>query len=192
MHEDRSTEISTLGFAILGLLARGERTGYDLAKLMKRPVGYFWTAGHAQIYPELSRLLSARLVSYTEEQGRGPRTTKRYRLTADGRAWLKAWLLAEPTPQPIRDQETVRLWSMWLLDPDACRGLISACRDRHAAVLASFVDEQAGVVADPDSRNPQHKQFATRLTLEGGIRSRTAAVEWCDWMLAEFDAAGAR
>jgi hypothetical protein len=35
--------MSTLGYAILGLLATQPRTGYDLARLMRTPIGYMWT-----------------------------------------------------------------------------------------------------------------------------------------------------
>ena len=38
--------MSTLGYAILGLLAAKPRTGYDLARLMRAPIGYMWTAQH--------------------------------------------------------------------------------------------------------------------------------------------------
>jgi hypothetical protein len=48
--------LSTLGYALLALLARGPRSGYDLAQRMNRPIGFFWQAQHSQIYPELARL----------------------------------------------------------------------------------------------------------------------------------------
>ena len=37
-------------------MARRALSGYDLAREMKRPVGYFWQARHSQIYPQLARL----------------------------------------------------------------------------------------------------------------------------------------
>ena len=37
-------DVPTLGYALLGLLARGALSGYDLARQMRRPVGYFWQA----------------------------------------------------------------------------------------------------------------------------------------------------
>ena len=47
---------STLGFALLGLLARGPLSGYDISAQLARGVGPFWHARHSQIYPELARL----------------------------------------------------------------------------------------------------------------------------------------
>src|SRR5215218_6334261 len=69
---DRS-RTGVLGYAILGLLAVEPLTGYQLAQRMRAPIGYMWTAGHSQIYPELAKLLG-------DGQGAchrhsGPRTT---------------------------------------------------------------------------------------------------------------------
>jgi DNA-binding PadR family transcriptional regulator len=51
---ERST--TTLGYAILGLLAREALSDYDLSSRMRARVGLFWQARHSQIYPELARL----------------------------------------------------------------------------------------------------------------------------------------
>src|SRR5690242_17709595 len=65
--ERRSVEsmsISTLGYAILSLLARTPLSGYDIAREMQRPKSFFF--GHAQlsqIYPELARLEESELVT---------------------------------------------------------------------------------------------------------------------------------
>ena len=56
--------MTTLGYALLGLLARRALSGYDLAREMKRPVGYFWQARHSQIYPQLARLEALGLVAH--------------------------------------------------------------------------------------------------------------------------------
>ncbi len=177
---------STLGFAILGLLARRESNGYQLARRLERPVGYFWTARHSQIYPELARLADAGLVTYVEEPGRGPRSTKRYQISQAGLAALAAWVSGEDEPQPVRDLEVLRLWSVWTVDPITARGVARAARDRHADQLAAYERELADVAADPASTNPSEPAFASRLTLEGGVRSRRAAVEWCEWMLSQW------
>ncbi|NNM46700.1 PadR family transcriptional regulator [Knoellia koreensis] len=181
---------SHLGFAILGLLARRQRTGYDIAKAMERPVGYFWTARHSQIYPELARLEDAGLVRHRVVDGAGPRPTKRYAVTAAGKRALRSWVASELEPQPVRDLETLKLWSVWLVAPEIAKSFVRQSLSAHKARLAAYEEELAGVDADTDSRDPGHPLFASRLTLEGGVRSRRAAVEWCEWMLDELDWAG--
>jgi len=177
---------STLGHAILGLLARKPATGYDLARRMDRPVGWFWTARHSQIYPELARLEADGLVEHEEIDGAGPRQSKRYAVTAHGTATLADWVASDLEPQPVRDLEVLRLWSVWTVEPEAARDLVRRARDQHAARLTAYEVELAEASADPTSRDPRRPAFASRITLEGGVRNRRAAVEWCDWMLGEL------
>ncbi len=42
-----------LKYAILGLLRKGELSGYDISSYFKEELGQFWSAKHSQIYPEL-------------------------------------------------------------------------------------------------------------------------------------------
>jgi DNA-binding PadR family transcriptional regulator len=186
MAADASTP-SNLGFAVLGLLVRQDATGYELARSLERPVGYFWTARHSQIYPELARLAEAGLVDYDERPGRGPRATKHYRITGKGRTALARWVASEFEPQPVRDLEVLRLWSVWIVTPDVAREVVHQARERHADVLARYQEELTDVNADPHALDPGHPRFASRLTLEGGVRTRRAAVEWCDWMLTQWE-----
>lgn len=177
---------STLGQALLGLLARRPSTGYELARRMERPVGWFWTAGHSQIYPELARLEAAGLVAHEEVDGAGPRQSKRWSPTPAGLAELRAWVAADLEPQPVRDLEVLRLWSIWTVEPEAARDLVRRVREGHVERLAAYEADLAtlaGVAAALDRSTPE---FASRVTLEGGVRSRRAVVGWLDWLLDEL------
>jgi DNA-binding PadR family transcriptional regulator len=48
--------MNTLGYVVLGLLAREPLSGYDLKKRMEQRVEFSWSARHSQVYPELSKL----------------------------------------------------------------------------------------------------------------------------------------
>jgi DNA-binding PadR family transcriptional regulator len=180
---------SNLGFAILGLLARRACTGYEVAQRMRQPIGYFWTARHSQIYPELNRLDAAGLAEHEVVDGAGPRPTKRYRITDAGRTALAAWVVGDLDPQPVRDLEVLRLWSIWTVDPAAADDLAGRFEAAHQSVLASYLDELAEIADDPGARDPSNPLFASRITLEGGIRSRRTVLEWYAWMRAELAAA---
>ncbi len=145
---------STLGHAILGLLARRPSTGYELARRLDRPVGWFWTARHSQIYPELARLTAAGLVRYAESDGRGPRRNKRYRITppAPARSAPGSWRPHEP--QPVRDLETLRLWSLWTVAPAEAMTVVERARAAHAEVLAAFEAELAERARRPGLPRP--------------------------------------
>ena len=178
---------SSLGFALLGLLARSEGTGYDLTRRMDRPVGYFWTARHSQIYPELARLEADGLIRHRVVEGAGPMPTKRYAITAAGRRALADWVTSPIEDHPVRDLETLRIYSLWAADPAAARALVERLRGRHLAALEDYSRQREEVDADPASHVPSAPLFGNRIALEAGVRGRKAAVEWCDWLLGELD-----
>src|SRR4051812_2199241 len=113
---------STLGFAILAVLARGDRTGYDIAAAMRRPIGFFWTAGHSQIHAELQKLRTADLVGYEAEHGPGPQDKKVYHLTDEGSAELRAWVTRPPKERPERDELVLKTYAAWLAEAGVVRG----------------------------------------------------------------------
>jgi DNA-binding PadR family transcriptional regulator len=177
---------SNLGIALLSLLARGPRTGYQLSKVMERPVGYFWSANHSQIYGELKRLAAAGHVDVREEPGRGPRPTVTYEITETGRAAVRAWLLAPGTLPPVRDLDSLRVFTLWMLPKEQAAAVVAEMQAEHEAVLARYRQE----LADLEAETPcawGTPAAAGRMALHGGIRTRHAQVEWCRWMRAQLD-----
>jgi DNA-binding PadR family transcriptional regulator len=92
MSRSRRPTTTILGYALLSLLARGTKSGYDLAAGLKEPVGFFWHAHHSQIYPELARLEAAGLVTHTVVEQSDRPDKKVYSLTESGSATLTNWL----------------------------------------------------------------------------------------------------
>ena len=179
---------SALGYALLGLLARRPQTGYQLAQAMRRPIGYFWTASHSQIYPELARLEADRLVRHRVVAGPGPRDTKRYSITAAGKQSLAAWATTPAPPEATRDEFLLRLYSVWLAKPGDARALVVAEREKHEAALADYQrlsDELEGRgPARPDSPS-----FYDRASVRRGAAFESHVVAWCTWLLDELDRA---
>src|ERR687886_462444 len=101
----------TLGYALLCLLVRNPGTGYDLASRLRRPVGYYWTARHSQIYPELARLVDAGLVRYETGSGPGPRVKKTYTTPAAGRRIPAEWLARPPAPRLPKDELLLKTYA---------------------------------------------------------------------------------
>ncbi|GGB20497.1 PadR family transcriptional regulator [Flexivirga endophytica] len=174
--------ISALGHALLGLLAREPTTGYRLTRLMDRDLAYFWAAKHSQIYPELARLERDGHVRHTVVGGAGPRPTKRYELTADGRRALVEWLATEPEPTVERDPTLLRVSSLWLLEREAARAVVGRVRRLSTERLALYERFAAEFDSEPAASDPTAPVFATRATVEMGIRSQRARLDWCDWL----------
>ena len=64
-------ELSTTAYVILGMLAWGPSSGYDVKAVVDRSVRFFWAASYGQIYPELRRLSDAGLVKGAAEPRAG-------------------------------------------------------------------------------------------------------------------------
>jgi DNA-binding PadR family transcriptional regulator len=93
-------DLTPVSYVVLGLVARdGPSTPYALKAAVGRGVAHFWQFPHSQIYAETERL--ARLGLLAEEREQTGRRRRSYRITAEGRAALAAWL-AEPTDEPLQ------------------------------------------------------------------------------------------
>ena len=173
---------STLGCAILGLLARAELTGYQISKSMKGAHDYFWTARHSQIYAELGKLAANGLVSDTVIEGPGPRVTRRYAITGTGLHALQEWLVARPAPSVERDEFIVRVWSMWLLEPESARSMVSNHREqrRHRLEIYQLVEQEMLQEGAPQPNTPV---FAAYAALRAGLSYERHRIAWCDWLL---------
>jgi PadR family transcriptional regulator, regulatory protein AphA len=98
-------ELTTTSYAILGLLAIGEWTTYELAQQMQRSLRNFWPRAERRIYDEPKVLVAHGLAqARTEYTGRRPRTV--YAITPEGRAALRAWL-AQPGAGPSLEFEAL-------------------------------------------------------------------------------------
>ena len=90
----------SLGHALLGLLERGPRHGYDLKKSYDDQFGQDRPLHYGQVYTTLSRLLRNGLVEEAGvEAGAGPER-KRYTITDAGVTDVEKWLATPEKPEP--------------------------------------------------------------------------------------------
>ena len=71
-------ELSPTGSVILGMLALGKQTGYDIKQFVDKSTRHFWAASYGQIYPELKRLEEQGLVRGRPEPTGGRSRTERW------------------------------------------------------------------------------------------------------------------
>ncbi len=168
----------------MGLLSREELSGYDLKRWMERPLGHFWSAKHSQIYPELARLEGEGFVTHRVVEQIGKPDKKVYRITPAGLKALGEWVVRLPESRPVRDELTLKAYSVWLADKEKAARLFREEGLRHEEQLAHYddlrlwmEDEYEGEVRDPDS-----SWFASYATLRRGIGYEKEYAEWCRWM----------
>ena len=177
--------ISVLGYTMLGLLARGPHTGYDLVRLLRRPIGYYWTAQQSQIYPQLGRLAQAGLLVFEAASGPGPREKKTYAITDEGRAALATWLPLPPGSHAPRDELMVKTFAVAGADADQMRALYLTMSDAHADRAADF-EEQLANLHRAGAHVPDHPRFGNYATLRMGVAYERVRQEWCAWMAAKL------
>jgi DNA-binding PadR family transcriptional regulator len=104
----------SLRHAVLGLLATQPATGYDLAQKFDRSLANAWHASHSQIYPELARLQEEGMV---EVVGEGPRRSRTWAVTEQGREELRRWMVEIEPSRSQRSETAVRWFLLALLAP---------------------------------------------------------------------------
>src|SRR5918912_858425 len=108
--EPPAVELSPTGRVILGMIALGRRTGYDIKAFIDKTARHFWAASYGQLYPELKRLEDQGLVRGRSEPS-GGRARTVYDLTDAGTAVLKRWLEADDEPSyELRDEGMLKLF----------------------------------------------------------------------------------
>jgi len=166
----------SLRHGLLGLLAEGPASGYDLARRFQEVLGQIWPAQHPKIYAELGRLADEGLIEVDSE---GPRRRKAYRITDAGLTEIRGWLAAGEVDHTMRLQSLLRSLFFWLMDPDDLR--------RHLDAEAEFFAESAAryrAYAEAKDRGefgdtPQSRSM--RVTIEAAVRVYQALADWAEW-----------
>jgi DNA-binding PadR family transcriptional regulator len=166
----------SLRHALLGALADEPRTGYGLLKHFQQSLAYAWPASHSQIYPELARLVDDGLI---EQTASGPRGSKTYAVTQAGRDEIRRWLRETEPDRRVRSDAALRIFFLWLLEPDEAAAQLGSERDYWRGIL----DELERIREEPTGTG--RKARTLRLALEGGIRTTEARLDWIDWAIGQ-------
>lgn len=165
--------------ALLGLVARAPRSGYDIVKCFDRTLAHVWSVHHTQVYPELTGMEAQGLIVAGPPGSRGRRE---YSITAQGRKELRRWLYSEPIDRSFsRNEPMLRAFFLGFLPPDDAKAFLAAERDLHRETLALF-DEDAA------SDGPEAPGGWTgAIVLEGGRRYERMMIRWLTWAIDEVD-----
>jgi DNA-binding PadR family transcriptional regulator len=158
---------------VLGLLAAGERSGYDLEKLARGSVGYFWAPARSQIYAVLPRLVDAGLAERRDlVQGRGP-AKQLFRITRAGREALDRWLEEGPIgPEPDRNLLLLKVFFGKRMRPERLREQIRERRLEAEQLKAELVEIE---------EDPAERGIFAALTRRYGLEWADAVIRWADF-----------
>jgi PadR family transcriptional regulator AphA len=165
--------LTTTEYAMLGLLASGESSGYDLARAADRSIRYMWAPSRSQINKALPRLVALGLATSREVEQRGRPDKAVYRITRAGRATLRAWL--EDDTEASQAGGTVFLLKLFLAGaapPEAALRQLEAYRSR----LEHRLDAFEGMEREPSDGQTVYD----RIALAHGIAQARATLGWVE------------
>lgn len=160
-----------LRFAILGSLAKAPASGYDLVRRFDRKLNFIWWASQGAIYTELHRLVDDGLVTVTD---RGSRGRQEHEVSPAGLAEVRAWLASEPARRP-RDELILRVFHLWLLDPEEAATYLDRLADDYERRLAEYRwrESEAG---EPDLDDGP--AVFDLIALRAGLAHESAMGQW--------------
>lgn len=150
---------------MLGLLAEGDRSGYDLLKRAERSVAHMWAPAKSQLYAVLPRLVEAGLAGRRTVRQTGRPDKQVYRLTRAGRAAVGQWL--ETAPPKSWDELLLKVFFAELCS-----------REELLRQLDAYADVQRGFLAEYEAITPATRFGA--LTLEYGLELMPARLKWLE------------
>jgi len=154
------------------MLARGERSGYELTRRVENSIGYLWTPSRSQIYRVLPRLVELGLASSREVEQQGRPDKAVYALTNAGRRALLAWLQEVEEEPADRTVYPLKVFFCDFASHDAALAQLAGYRRYLERLLARY-RELEGRPAETDLLYP-------RIVLAHGIARVTATLAWID------------
>jgi PadR family transcriptional regulator, regulatory protein AphA len=165
-------ELNPTAYVILGMLHTGPKSGYEIKAKVDHSTRFFWAASYGQIYPELRNLGKAGLVEGIDAPRDGRRRTV-YKLTAEGRKALRAWLREPPSTFETRDEGLLKLFFAGALPPEEAISTLRAMREHHLGVVERLREIELRAIAGGGF---------PLMVLRGGIEYNEYLADWCERM----------
>ena len=163
----RST-LTPVSYLVLGWLADGPATPYDLKRKVAHSVGYFWSFPHSQLYAEPARLVELGLLE--EEQEQTGRHRRVYSITETGRRAFEDWLQEPSSEMPeIRDIGLLKLFFGEALSSESVVALARAQEQAHLEKLSTYEELERTI--------PEMATFG-RAALQAGFSFERAFIEF--------------
>jgi PadR family transcriptional regulator AphA len=177
--------VSTLGYALLGLIQQKPSSGYDLRKTFTETALGSFSNSPGAIYPALARLEKRGSITGEVKDSVGLRRRRVYRITASGKRELTKWL-----SQPVTRDEIIRgmgevmlrfAFTEHALGVEASTAFLRKIRvelNAYVPGLKQYLKENA-------SQMP----LSGMLALDCGIRNYEALQQWVEYAIERYGAA---
>jgi len=164
---------NTTKYAILGLLTIEPLSGYEMKKLIKESLAYFWSESNGQIYPTLNQLLKDHWIVVSNTTSSSKKST-RYAITEQGSKELQIWMQKDIEKSVHRDENLLKLFfGANVPKQESIRRLES-----RQEKLTEKLNEYQTIVKALEKKSGPHAIY-WMMTADYGIRSVQAAIDWC-------------
>ncbi len=167
-------DLPTTSYAVLGLLAGGKMSRYDIAQLAEQSIANFWTIAKSQVYSELSRLEDLGLVKGKDVAQKALPDKRVYEMTALGRKALRGWL---ESPGYEGDRYRSGFLVKWFFSDSMDASKRSHLLDQYTQQARARLNALEGAV-EYLSSIPEAKYMRETALL--GLMVTRAVVEWTE------------
>lgn len=162
---------------MLGVLAFGPSTGYEIRKLLLETTSHFWKESYGQIYPALEELRNEGLIEETAHETSG-RETRRFAILPAGEAALREWIRGpEIQLKPGRNELLLKLF--FARSPDA-PSLISQVESYHRMTVEMRETYRRFTAETGSDDIPTDAQALIGTTIDYGIAAAEMQIRWCE------------
>jgi PadR family transcriptional regulator AphA len=164
-------------YTILGMLAIGSMTGYEIIKTMQSSTNYFWSESEGQIYPALAWCVKEKLATCKEQPAtKSNRHKKIYSITTKGRNELIAWLKKTPQKTTIRNELLLKIFfGANVNQTENIHHIIQKQKQSESELIA--LNQLRDKIARTH-KNSMHLKYWL-ITLDLGIKHAKSELSWC-------------
>ena len=173
----QTTTLTTTEAVALGVLAEGERSGYDLSKRVGASVGHIWSPAKSQLYAILPRLVDAGLARRRTVRQETRPDKQLYTLTPAGKRAVRSWL--EHTGPRSFDELMLKVFFAKLVPRAALLAQLERAREEQLEALEEYRAIERNISGKPARRYGY-------LTLRYGLELMPCRVQWIERALKEL------
>ena len=167
----------TTAYAVLGMLALGPGSGYDLKKRIEGSIAHFWSESYGQIYPILAHLAARGLVERRVERQKGKPDRQVYSITAEGLDRLGRWVEEPVREAGFRSELLLKLFFGRRRPVEESIRHVERFRERQQALMRGYAEGERALKRERRT-HPDLPYWL--MTLHFGQFRAGALVRWSD------------
>jgi PadR family transcriptional regulator AphA len=127
------------------------------------------------------------LVEFEAVSQTGKPDKKVYTITDKGRKALEEWVLVPPVEAVAKDEMTMKVYSMWLTDPNMAKNLFFERVNSYKEKLIRYQKKMIKLLEKNPEKDIMNPDFIHIMLLERGIAQTEQEINWCEQMIERFN-----